>query len=153
MDKRVQFLKNYILSKIELLRSDIGEIRYKEYVAEIEAINDLEVLKDLDGLNLQVEYAEYIRENIQNYLKEFKGSNVSLGSDAEMETEDLEVEELDLSNEERQAEAMELCEAIASAESFTYGDNTIEYDDSDDEDDDINKKNQNNNMFKFKNIT
>ncbi|MEM4385394.1 MAG: hypothetical protein QXD03_02465 [Candidatus Anstonellales archaeon] len=68
MDRRVYLYREYIKSVLEAIKEDIGENRYKLYVAIVDNCDDFEELRELAELEMQLDTIAYIRS-----LKEEEG--------------------------------------------------------------------------------
>ena len=100
--KRLEFFKQKIKEKLESIRGDIPEIRYKLWVASIDACNDYNELREMAELDMQLALFDYTRneinpkiEKLNIELEQLRQSNrVSTYSNDMRDTEEL-VDDLD----------------------------------------------------------
>ena len=69
-EKQLQFFKNYIKEKLNTIKDDIGQIRYKLYVAMVEECNDYDELREMAELEMQIDMIAYTNGELANKLKE-----------------------------------------------------------------------------------
>ena len=144
-ERKIEFFKNYIKSQIASLRSNMGEARYNLYLATIDEIDDYEELKELAELELQINYAKYMEDNVINPLKNTGEDIKSLkAKDGENNTDkpviitdDLDEEELDEEDSLRVQEYMNMEQEKSIAESYIYAgeEDDIVIEDEEEEDD------------------
>ena len=136
-DRKIVFFKNYIKSQIASLRDSLGEARYNLYLATVDSIEDYEELKELAELELQIEYAKYMENNVLKPLKDsgrdlksLKGTTEEVKESPILETDDLDEEEIDDDDRLRLFAMMqlEMEQSIAESEIYT-GEDNIEIED------------------------
>lgn len=70
MQKRLDYFKGKIRNTLELIRDDLGETRYELYMAMVDKCNDYAELREMAELEMQLEFIEYARGNIQEPLRD-----------------------------------------------------------------------------------
>ena len=68
--KQLNFFKNRILQQLEGIRGDIGELRYELYIKMVEACDNIDELKEMCELEMQIDFLNYTKGNIINKLEQ-----------------------------------------------------------------------------------
>lgn len=75
MSDIIQFYRAKILEFLELMRKDMGELRFKLYVDMVNSCTEIEDLKEMAELELQLDFIKYTKENIKDKLEE-RGTSI-----------------------------------------------------------------------------
>ena len=65
-EKQVEFYKKEVLSKIEKIKEHIPSIRYKLYKTMIEKSDNVDELRELSDLDMQVKFIDYMEDLKKN---------------------------------------------------------------------------------------
>ena len=69
-EKKLSFFKERIKEKLEQIREDIPEIRYKLWIASVDACDDYNELREMAELDMQLDLFEYTRNEINPKLEQ-----------------------------------------------------------------------------------
>ncbi len=110
--QQLQYFKNKIKVELDKIKSDIGETRYKLYITMVEECNDYDELRELAELELEMDYLDYVKNNINNRLQEksvdIKDLRKVCYPPYEQDAEDAPLEEDDLEEDIESEETQDL---------------------------------------------
>lgn len=117
-ENRLRFFKEKIKEQLELIKDDLGALRYKLYIAMVDECNNYDDLRDMAELEMQINMIEYTRKEIKSKLTESNTDIKELRLVCDENYKNQVQQEID-SEEESSRQEIDIAEALQDEETST----------------------------------